>query len=154
MPDVIQMLKLFVVIFGVAFVLHFVWEMWQIPLYAGMVDANHGEAVWLCTKAAIGDAFMASGAYGLGAVTARRVDWLVSQATAPWIVYMASGLALTVALEYLATEVTGRWAYADTMPRIPVLKTGLLPVLQWIVLPIVTLYVSRVIWKGLTLKQD
>ncbi|MBD3646620.1 MAG: hypothetical protein HUJ31_04000 [Pseudomonadales bacterium] len=153
-PDVIKTLKLLEAIAGVAFFLHFVWEMWQIPLYVGMVEASHGDAVWLCTKATIGDVFMASLAYGAGALVARRFDWLMAPPAVAGIVYLASGLMMTVVLEYLATEVNGRWAYVDAMPRLPVLGTGIAPVLQWVILPMMTLYVSRVVWRGLTLKQD
>lgn len=48
---------------------------------------------------------------------------------------MGIGLGLTVVFEWLATGPLERWSYGPAMPRIPLLETGLLPTLQWIVVP-------------------
>ena len=58
-------------------------------------------------------------------------------------VFLAVGLALTVAAEFYATEVAGRWSYADAMPTLPVLGTGLTPLLQWIVVPLLVVSLGR-----------
>lgn len=137
------------IFFAVAFFLHFVWEMWQIPFYRNMMQATHGEVVWLCTRAALGDAVMASIAYSLAAILAWRMDWFMMIEARPALVYFATGLVLTVLLEYRATAVTGAWAYSEWMPRIPITNTGIVPLLQWLVLPLVTLGAVRVCWKGL-----
>jgi hypothetical protein len=42
---------------------------------------------------------------------------------------------ITVAIEWLATEVWHRWSYAADMPTLPLVGTGLVPLLQWLVLP-------------------
>lgn len=137
------------IFFAVALFLHFAWEMWQIPFYRNMTDATHGEVVWLCTRAALGDAVMALIAYSVAAIMARRMDWFMMIETGPALVYFATGLLLTVLLEYRATVITGAWAYSEWMPRIPVTNTGIVPLVQWLVLPLVTLGVARVYWRGL-----
>lgn len=48
---------------------------------------------------------------------------------------MSAGVTITVVFERLATGPLGSWAYAETMPVVPVLEVGVLPLLQWIVLP-------------------
>jgi hypothetical protein len=48
-----------------------------------------------------------------------------------------------VAQEHLATGVLNRWQYADAMPVVPVLGTGLAPVLQWLLLPLPVLGLAR-----------
>ena len=54
------------------------------------------------------------------------------------------GDLLTIGLEYLHTEITGRWAYNEAMPLLPVIGTGLSPILQWIFVPLLVLwYLSR-----------
>jgi hypothetical protein len=45
-------------------------------------------------------------------------------------------LSYTVFSEWLNTEVRESWAYREAMPRLPVLGTGLSPLLQWIVVPV------------------
>ncbi len=40
---------------GFGFLLHFAWEMLQVPWFDGMLAASHGTVVWLCTRATFGD---------------------------------------------------------------------------------------------------
>lgn len=132
-----------------SFFLHFAWEMWQVPFYQGMSATPHKEVVWLCTRATLGDVVIAVAALvppmvvfrnGLGRLFAFRVG--------PLLAYLATGLVITVVLEYHATELTSRWQYKDLMPRLPVLGTGLLPLLQWLVLPVVALFFAAVFARG------
>jgi hypothetical protein len=48
---------------------------------------------------------------------------------------MLLGLVYTVFSEWLNVSVRGSWAYASAMPVVPILGTGLSPVLQWLVVP-------------------
>ena len=34
-----------------SFLLHFVWEMWQVPFFAGMPSTSHWSGVAICTQA-------------------------------------------------------------------------------------------------------
>lgn len=148
-----QFIGLITVIFIVAFFLHFVWEMWQIPFFLDMGDAPHSEVVGLCTKAAVGDAVMATIAYIMGALIARHVNWLLVPRMGSLLAYFATGLVLTVILEYQATDIDDRWQYSELMPRLPLLNTGLVPLLQWVLLPLGTLYLSQVFWRGLSQRR-
>jgi hypothetical protein len=58
-------------------------------------------------------------------------------------VFFTVGLLLTVGLEYLHTEITGLWAYDRAMPLLPVIGTGLAPILQWIFVPLLVLWYLR-----------
>ena len=49
--------------------------------------------------------------------------------------FIAIGLVITILGEWVLTEVIDRWTYAASMPTLPGLGTGLLPLLQWMVLP-------------------
>lgn len=144
-----ELIGLLTVIFTIAFLLHFVWEMWQIPFYLEMADAKHSDVVGLCTRATVGDAVMATIAYIMGALIARRADWLLVPKAGPLFMYFATGLVLTMILEYRATEIADRWQYSELMPRLPFLNTGLIPLLQWVLLPMGTLFFSQVFWRGL-----
>jgi hypothetical protein len=41
------------------------------------------------------------------------------------------GLAATILVEILATQVWHRWRYSSLMPTIPILEVGLIPLLMW-----------------------
>jgi hypothetical protein len=127
----------------VNFLLHLAWENWQILFYEGMAEAPHAQAVWTCTLASFGDANIAFVAYGAAALRARSWTWLNSPGKRPVTTYLLSGISITVVLEYLATEVWQRWAYSEWMPVVPVLGTGLAPILQWVVIPLLSLSATR-----------
>jgi hypothetical protein len=126
-----------------AFLLNYPWEFLQVPFFAGMADAPHWEAMLFCSRAAVGDAGIAVVAFWAVAVAVRRRSWLVNPTTRQVLSFVASGLVITVILEWLATEVWNRWEYAAMTPTLPVLGTGLLPVLQWSVLPPLLVWIVR-----------
>lgn len=131
----------------VSFFLHLAWENWQVVFYR-IGDAPHATAVWVCTRAAFGDATIALFAFLFGALWERSWLWALAPGGRALLVYLSWGLGVTLATEYLATEVWHRWAYSTRMPVLPVFDAGLLPVLQWILLPPVCLLVSRWIFRG------
>jgi len=53
------------------------------------------------------------------------------------------GLAYTFYSEWRNVVVRGSWAYSNLMPVIPALETGLSPLLQWLIVPIVGLAWAR-----------
>jgi hypothetical protein len=128
---------------------HFVWEIWHFRFYECMAKTSYVEAVWMGTKATVGDATIALAAYVLAVPAARSIDWLKSPSIKPVAIYFFAGVSITVLLEYFATEVWNRWSYSEAMPTIPPLGTGLLPVAQWIVVPAITLYTARLMYLGL-----
>lgn len=124
-----------------AFLLNFVWEILQAPFYRGMVDGAHWAAVRTCTLATAGDVAILLVAYGLVAAAARDRWWLGDPTPARVAGFLAAGVIITIVLEALNVYGLGRWAYSPLMPV--VFGIGLTPVLQWLVLPPVTLWLAR-----------
>jgi hypothetical protein len=142
-------LKIIVLFWSVNFLLHFVWEMLQVPLFKDMATMQHLEAVLICAKATVGDANIALAAYLAASVWRRSLTWMYPLSVGALIIYFVTGLVITVAFEYVATEVTGRWAYEEAMPTLPWVGTGILPILQWIVIPAVALAAIRLMYFGM-----
>lgn len=124
-----------------AFLLNFAWEMLQAPLYRGMADAAHWAAVRTCTVATVGDVGILLVAYGLVAAVARQRWWAAMPTARRVAGFVAAGLVMTVALEALNVYVLERWAYGPRMPLL--VGIGIAPVLQWLVLPPLTLWLAR-----------
>jgi hypothetical protein len=124
-----------------AFLLHFAWEMLQVPFYAGMERAAHWRAVLTCSGATAGDVVITLVAYGMVAGMARDRGWLRRPSLGRVALYVAVGLAVTVVIELLGVYVLGLHAYAPAMPRVA--GVGLTPILQWILLPPLTLWLAR-----------
>jgi len=129
-----------------AFFLNFVWEFWQSPWYADVPELSHLDGVILCSKATFGDMVIALGAYSAVTLATRDRFW-PRQLTAGRIGgYLAVGLIVTIALEWVATQVLDRWQYGAEMLVIPILGTGLLPILQWILIPLISMLGLRHLW--------
>lgn len=124
-----------------SFLLHFVWEMLQVPAYSEMPEARHWDAVQLCLRATVGDVGLTLLAYGAVAVASRRRSWLNSPTIGMMVYFVALGLILTIVVETLNVYVLHRWVYAPGSPTI--LGIGITPLLQWAVLPPLTLWLAR-----------
>jgi len=142
-------------IWGVSFFLHFFWEMVQVPFFSDMTEARHWDVVWLCTRATIGDANIAIGAYAVAAWISRDWFWAVSGWRRTGLsVYLAVGLTVTILFEYWATGEGARWNYSELMPVVTWTGTGVLPLAQWVFMPLITILVVRWMFLGwLTLKE-
>jgi hypothetical protein len=114
--------------------LNFVWEMAQGGLYAGMGAMPFWSATALCLRAAASDLAITAVAFAVAAAAGGGGDWVSGPGRFSRVLFVAVGLAITIALEKRALA-TGRWQYGERMPV--VLGVGLLPIAQWIVLPIV-----------------
>lgn len=131
---------------GIAFLsfcLHFVWEFLQVPTYRDMATMAHWDGVKLCTSATVGDVGFALTAFWTVALFARNRLWLVAPAAWQVAIFLAVGIGLTIGFEYYYTQVSGRWFYSDLMPLVPPFGTGLSPLIQWIVVPLLVLSLTR-----------
>lgn len=79
-----------------AFLLHFVWEFWQVPWYQGMNDLPHLAGVLMCSRAAAGDAVIALAAYAGPALMARSRFWARDASLRLLAAYLGIGLTITV----------------------------------------------------------
>jgi hypothetical protein len=130
-----------------AFLLNYPWEFLQVPFYEGMQEARHWDAVLFCSRATVGDGVIAVLAFWGVAFAGAGRGWILRPTPRTVAAFTGIGLAVTLVLEWLATEVLDRWSYSDAMPELPVLGTGLLPVLQWILLPPLIVWF---VWRQLT----
>jgi hypothetical protein len=126
-----------------SFLLNMPWEFWQAPFYTGLAQSQHWEAVVMCTRAALGDALISLFAFWVVAIFSKTHFWVKHPVRYQKMAYIGFGLLVTIALEVLATRVLDRWHYADAMPVVPVIGVGLLPIMQWIVLPPLVLWFVR-----------
>lgn len=118
-----------------AFLLHFAWEILQSGFFHGMEAARHGDAVRVCTQATFGDVGITLVAFWVMAWRGGGRHWPLRPRAGQIAGFTAAGLAVTIVLELLATQVWYRWSYSQALPIIPLLEVGLIPLMQWSVLP-------------------
>lgn len=133
--------ELFVLLFS--FLLNFVWEMWQVPFFRDIGSGPHWKGVQVCSQAAFGDVGIALFAFWIVALFSGSRLWLLSPSLARVAGFLGMGLLVTVAFEALAIGPLDRWRYGDAMPTLPWLGTGVLPILQWLLLPPLVLWLAR-----------
>ena len=81
-------------------------------------------------------------AYALAARSVQDRWWLgASHRGRPLTVFLGVGLVMTVVLEWLSVYVWRRWVYSADMPV--VLGISLAPIVQWLLVPLVTLWLAR-----------
>ena len=126
-----------------SFLLHFVWEYLQAPTYAGMVELSHWKGIKLCTSATFGDVGFALTAFWTASLFAKSRAWVLAPSPKDIVFFVGVGIVLTVAFEYYYTNISLRWTYSDLMPLVPPFGTGLSPLLQWVITPLLVLWFTR-----------
>lgn len=120
--------------------LNFVWEMVVMSFYETRTTSVAGVGIATCLVATLGDVGITLGSYGVAAkITTRR--WLSQLTLAPCVAYLAVGIVMTIAFEYVNVNVLHRWSYAPRMWTVA--GIGVLPLLQWLVLPPIVLWLAR-----------
>lgn len=114
----------------VAFLLHLGWEMAQMDLYRGLADQPWTKTLGRCSVAA---------AFDVVVTLALAVPFvhLVRRWPRPswaWAGMAAAGGLVAIVIER-AGLASGRWSYAETMPFVPLVDVGVVPVLQMMVIP-------------------
>lgn len=121
-----------------AFLLNYPWEFLQVPLYHGMAEAPHWEAVKRCTLATLGDSLIMLVSYWVVVVVARTRWWILRPSFLQVISFATAGIVAVIVIEHFALQSSHpvwSWRYAPSMPIVPLIGTGLAPLLQWLVLP-------------------
>lgn len=133
-----------IAIFG--FMTAFIWEFLQMPFF-DVGQASHWERTMGCTQASFGDAGILLLAYSFVSLLQRNRFWMFNPKVWMLGVYLGTGLAITIVIEIFATQVPREWdwgwRYSDLMPVIPFVDVGLVPIVMWIVIPLLTLWFAR-----------
>ena len=125
-----------------ALLLNFPWEFLQVPFFEGMATAEHWQGVKSCTQATIGDAVIMLVAFWCVAAFAGRY-WLLRPKFAHIGSLVAVGEGITIVIEKLAVSGVWvqSWSYSERM--FTAFCIGITPVLQWIVLPPLTIWFCK-----------
>ena len=126
---------------GVA-IANLLWEVAQLPLYALWAEAPPGYVLYAVLHCTAGDVLIAGSTLLLAMCLAAPRRFPQRGLARVAIVAMLLGLTYTVFSEWLNTVVRASWAYAPSMPIVPLLGVGLAPLLQWLLLPPLAAFIS------------
>ena len=116
---------------------HFVWEVAQLPLYAIWNSGSPREIAFAVIHCTAGDLIIATLALVLALVCFGGVSWPHDRFKGVMAATLVNGVSYTFYSEWLNTAVRKEWAYSEMMPTLPPLGTGLSPLLQWLVVPLI-----------------
>lgn len=123
-----------------SFLLNFFWEIQQMPFYQISAEFSYFDMTRNCTLATVGDVGISIAAFWAVAVISKSRQWFHQPTRWQVSSFILVGVVITVVFEALATRVFNTWKYAELMPTLPFLGTGLLPLLQWVLIPPVILW--------------
>lgn len=117
---------------------HVLWELAHLPLYSSWTTDSPATLAYAIAHCTLGDGLIAAVTYGCAAVGLRSADWPRTAALAGLTILTGLGVGYTVWSEYYNVHLAARWAYGPAMPT--VWGVGATPLLQWLLLPAVTLW--------------
>lgn len=123
--------------------LNLVWEVAQMPFYTIWQESTWGEIVFALAHCTAGDVLI--GVFSAtGAILLTGMRWPRDARSRLLFIgyFIGISLSYTIFSEWLNVVVWKNWAYSAMMPVIPPLDTGLFPVLQWIMMPLMASWLS------------
>ncbi|GAA4437033.1 hypothetical protein GCM10023188_30780 [Pontibacter saemangeumensis] len=124
------------------FLLNLIWENAQAPLYLDY--SGFYSHLKICFVAAVVDALVILLLYLLLVAYNQNLYWPMGAGPWQYLFLTLLGGLLAVWFEKWALQ-GGEWSYTEVMPIVPVLRVGLFPLLQLMVLPIIACWVSSCI---------
>jgi len=113
---------------------HFVWEAGQLPLYTLWRIGTPREIISALFHCTGGDILITTLTLAVAGVLAWYCRWRAFGWRMIFTVIVL-GVAYTNLSEWLNVQILRRWSYTAGMPVLPLVGTGLTPLLQWVVVP-------------------
>jgi multidrug transporter EmrE-like cation transporter len=126
---------------ALSFALNLVWEIAQFPLYTLTADQNRLGVAYAVMHCTVGDVIIAVASFLLAGFALRDPDWTSSRPWTGGAIATAFGSIYTAYSEWVNVYQAGSWGYAPDMPL--VFGIGVSPLLQWLVVPLLTLSILR-----------
>ena len=125
------------------FLTNLVWEVVQLPLYTLWQQGTWGEIAFAVVHCTAGDVAIALAALVSALLLGGAGNWPEAGFARALGAATVLGVGYTIYSEWLNTSLRAAWTYSELMPVVPVLGTGLAPLLQRVVLPPLCLWLAR-----------
>ena len=118
------------------------WEFAQMPLYTLWQTGSAWEVVFAALHCTAGDVLIAGASLVASLLLFRAAEWPRTRFTQVAAAAVVFGLGVAVLVEHMATA-WGSWTYSELMPVLPGLGTGLAPLAQWVIVPLLAFAAVR-----------
>lgn len=137
---------------ALAFVLNLAWEIAHVSLYTIWDDPEPMRIARALLHCSLGDVAIALAIYALPSIALRRTDWTSSRPWTGGIIATIGAVAYTAWSEWYNVYIIGSWGYTADMPTL--LGIGWSPLLQWLILPPLTVISHRRLGTTLLRRYD
>ena len=120
---------------GACAILLFVWEVLQLPLYSIWSTGTFSEIAFAILHCTAGDLMIASLSLLIALLIFGNFAWPSERFVVVMVTTLGIGIGYTIYSEWMNTTVRKTWEYSKLMPTIPMLGTGLSPLMQWLIVP-------------------
>lgn len=125
-----------------AFFLNFFWEVLHTYFYE-FKESPFSTLLYGWLHCTLGDVIITLGAFWLVSLISRNRRWFLSPNRLYLIAFVLAGVAYTFFSERANVHIFKSWEYNELMPMIPLTEIGLTPILQWIIIPSLTVSIVR-----------
>ena len=125
--------------------LELLWEVAQFPLYTVWHEGDWSYILYGLVHCTLGDLIILLVAYWMVALFNMDRRWYLNSVVANGFMFTLLGAVYTVYSEFSNVRIKGTWDYTDLMPVIPIVEIGAMPLLQWILIPPVLLWLMRLL---------
>jgi len=126
----------------VSFFLNFFWEVTETYFYV-LKDSDFSTMLYGWFHCTLGDVMITLGSFWLVSVVNWNRRWFLKSTGRSFAGFVIIGVVYTLISEWANVRIFKSWGYNEAMPVIPLLKVGLVPIIQWIVIPLVTISLLR-----------
>jgi len=150
MRYILTVLRKILLISGIAFALHYLWEVSHVALYGGYEHLS--PYLPITVLATFGDVAYTLGAYFFVALIKRDWHWLARMTKLDLVAIAFIGFTISMYVEYKALALE-RWFYLPAMPIIPGLQVGLSPIAQMTILLPLTFFLTDRLYTAAQLRN-
>jgi hypothetical protein len=128
--------------FFFSFFLNAAWEWIQSPFFVD-ITTDLNTIIWYRIHCTLGDSLVLMAGYILMSLYHRNLNWVYFSNVKHHAIFVLMGFAYTFLSEYVNVHIKGSWSYSEYMPLLPFTNIGLVPLVQWIILPPVIIFITK-----------
>lgn len=123
-----------------SFVIFGTWEWVQTPFFIDDTE-NINKIVWYRIHCTFGDMMILASVIIITSLIKRSLSWIFAPSGFYYIAIIILGVSYTLYSEYRNVYLAKNWDYSVLMPEL--FGIGLLPILQWLLLPPLIIYILK-----------
>jgi hypothetical protein len=118
------------------------WEWMQSPFYKDFTD-NLNAIVLFRLHCTLGDVIILFEIITILSFIKRTWKWIIDPKKIDYLLVTLMGVIYTLFSEYINVHVRQSWGYSELMPILPFIGAGLIPIMQWFILPTIIITFTK-----------